>query len=111
MERTKIYYKRDDQNRPLVTVCLLQANGDIARGIAICSVLDNPCKKTGRKIAKDRATHAMRTRRNTCPIHRPGIHIGFRRVGEQLPSVFNWSKSAFNPPLTELENRLVFGEV
>jgi len=110
-ERTKIYYERDEKNRPLVTICLLQANGDIARGVAVCSMLDNPCKKTGRKIAKDRAIHAMRTQKNGCPMLTPNVHLIMSSISESGGGIFGWCKSAFNPPLTQLENRLVFGEL
>ena len=51
MEKSKYYYCRDSNNRPVVTVCLLKTNGNIAQGVAICSLLDNPCKKTGSNIA------------------------------------------------------------
>ena len=42
-EKTKYYYCRDDDNRPVITVCLLQANGDTARGWT------TPVKKQGVK--------------------------------------------------------------
>jgi len=54
-------YYRDRGNRPRITVCHISNNGeDWGRGMAICSLKDNPCKKTGRKIARDRAFAALR---------------------------------------------------
>ena len=54
------YYLRDNEKRPLVTVCLAYGKkGYKARGIAICSDKDQPSKKTGRAIAKGRARSAF----------------------------------------------------
>ena len=104
-EKTKYYYYRDDDNRPVITVCLLQANGDTARGWTLCSELDNPCKKTGRKISRDRAIHAMKTKENSCPVQTDRMPTRFSgRTG-----IFGWYKSAYNPPLTQLETKLVYG--
>ena len=58
------WYIRDKDNRPIITVCLAhdeEAN-IFSRGIAVCIWKDNPDKKLGRKIAKDRAIKAMGTR-------------------------------------------------
>ena len=109
-ELTKYYYCRDGNNRPVVTVCLLQVNGDISRGVAICSFLDNPCKKTGRKISRDRAIHAMKTRVENCEIDTTNAHLVLSSVSEESVGMFNWVKSAYNPQLTDHENKLVFRE-
>lgn len=54
------YYMRDGLNRPVVTVCLIDAGkGMKARGVAICSKLDCPQKKVGRAIAFERARSAL----------------------------------------------------
>ena len=53
------YYYRDKDRRPLVTVCLLVNGDEMARGVAICSPLDIPCKRTGRHIARGRAVKAL----------------------------------------------------
>ena len=54
------YYIRDDLKRPVITVCLKKEDDRLARGIAICSVLDVPNKKIGRAIASGRATKALK---------------------------------------------------
>ncbi|KKM32240.1 hypothetical protein LCGC14_1565890 [marine sediment metagenome] len=64
------YYLRDNDNRPLVTVCLMQSNINFSRGVAICSNLDSPCKRVGRNIAHERASHAMKVQGSTCPMGR-----------------------------------------
>ena len=57
----RYYYVRDDRRRPVITVCLmLDQDGKVAaRGMSVCSKSDNPCKKTGRKIAWQRAEFAL----------------------------------------------------
>lgn len=57
------YYERDENNRPIVTVCLLQPDinnpNAFARGVAICNDCESPIKKRGRAIAKGRALKAI----------------------------------------------------
>jgi hypothetical protein len=58
MEETiKFYYMRDMFGEPRVTVCLIRLESECryARGVAICSELDNFSKKIGRAIAEGRA--------------------------------------------------------
>ncbi len=65
MKNRIIYYNRDDQNRPIVTVCLMKYGEDWARGVAVCNLkYDKPSKKIGRKIASNRAANAIRTRKS-----------------------------------------------
>ena len=58
-EKFYFYYGRDNQNSPLVTVCLYKKDDKVTRGVAICSEKDLPNKKKGKSIAKDRAIKAM----------------------------------------------------
>lgn len=61
------YYIRDKRNRPVITICLKE-NGEgfvFTRGIAICSLMDNPSKKLGRAIASGRATKALGNKEGT----------------------------------------------
>lgn len=53
------YYKRDEIGRPVETVCVAKSGDAWARGFAACCDLDNPCKRTGRKIAKQRAEKSL----------------------------------------------------
>lgn len=57
--RIRYYYFRDMQKRPIITVCLMEEKGIFSRGISVCAKGDNPCKKIGRKIARDRTYKAM----------------------------------------------------
>jgi len=37
----KYYYRRDRlANAPVITICLVEENGIVARGIAICSMVE-----------------------------------------------------------------------
>lgn len=63
----KYYYVRDkyQYNKPVITVCLLKNNeGIVSRGISVCSIRDNPSKKTGRGISLSRARKANGTKSN-----------------------------------------------
>lgn len=96
----KYYYIRDSKNQPSTTVCLLKAANDIGRGVAICSNKDQPCKKTGRKIAKTRAVCALACKHHSSIIRRPGdfFHDALQ---------FGSYKSYFNSVLTEYERKLL----
>ena len=89
-EKTYFYYYRDRESKPRITVCLLKANGAVARGIAICSLKDNPCKKTGRKIALQRATYAMKTMHDNCAVETVNAENVFDSVLKS-PIIFNYS--------------------
>lgn len=66
------YYLRDPHRRPVVTICLIEdGEGVVARGVAICSELDQPCRKTGRGIASQRALAAITDYRDRLAIATP----------------------------------------
>ena len=45
------YYLRDHRNAPRVTVCLMKDHhGTVCRGVALCSLDDNPTKKDITKV-------------------------------------------------------------
>ena len=77
------YYIRDDKSAPVVTVCLSTLGGERARGVAVCSLKDQPCKNTGRTIASGRAAKALRTKEGRLPF------------------------SIYNPRLTEFEKHIL----
>jgi hypothetical protein len=71
MKAERYYYLRNNKNQPVVTVCLIVENGYImARGIAICSKQDMPCKSIGRAIAQTRANHALHSKENCLKMKR-----------------------------------------
>lgn len=58
------YDQTGEHRRPAITICRVQAeDGSYGYGWAICSTRDNPCKRTGRAIAKGRAESALQHRR------------------------------------------------
>ena len=108
MRAEKYYYIRDNiktdpdgNGRLVVTVCVIKDEiGDMARGIAICSDQDQPCKKVGRSIAKTRAYHALYMARNSCEMRR----------ADKVPLIAfvdGFYKSTYNPDLTEYESMLL----
>lgn len=65
--KPKFYYVRKNKTQntkgvPVATVCLVETNTGWARGVALCSTLDNVNKHIGRAIAQGRAEKAIRTR-------------------------------------------------
>lgn len=98
MKKEKYYYIRDNQNRPIITVCLLKRKNQIGRGVTICSVKDQPCKKVGRAIAKTRALFALASEKDNLEM-----------VNGNFPLFafdFGFYKSYYNPELTKYEQKL-----
>ena len=56
------FYSKNKVGDPLpsICVCLIEEGGYSGLGMAICSMTDNPCYKTGRSIAFARAKYAMK---------------------------------------------------
>jgi len=99
------YYIRDKENKPTITICILEREvGGVAKGVALCSKKDIVCKKVGRKIAKERAKHAMLHGKDSCP-----IGINYSRMPYGSYSYFEETgpfKSSFLPILTDYEQSL-----
>jgi len=92
--KERYYYLRDEKNRPMTTICLMERNGIITKGVALCSEKDIPCKKVGRKIAKERAKHAMLELKDSCITKR------------KESRAFSF-KSVYMPVLTEYEDKIL----
>jgi hypothetical protein len=108
------YYFRNAEKKPYVTVCLLvneqNSDGEWSRGVAICSAQDNPCKKTGRKIAYQRAIHAMMIESNNLPISERFIHPYWHNNGNHFNLTFPYLtyKAAYKPnPINEIETKIL----
>jgi hypothetical protein len=70
---TLYYYFRGENKVPRITVCLLyeidlEGVKLVARGLAICSLKETPCKKKGRDLAYTRALEAVTLGNNLRPI-------------------------------------------
>ena len=70
MENIHVYYLRDWENRPVVTVAFgdLNDDGTVCRGVSLCSALDAPVKSRGRDIALGRMWKAYYNKENSDPI-------------------------------------------
>ncbi len=60
-DNVRYFYWRDGDNHPRVTLCRLVEEGIVKYGWALCSFLDNPCKRQGRAIALGRARAATQS--------------------------------------------------
>ena len=96
------YYHRDEANVPLITVCLLKDSDVVAKGTSICSPLDSPCKKEGRRIARNKALKALGTKKNGDETIRGRAFDVMDDVGIFIPY-----KSVYRPRLSEFEERLL----
>lgn len=102
------YYIRDDNNKPLITVCLLKGKNGIAKGIAICSPNDNPEKAKGKDEARKRAVKSYLGKRT-------GDFIRSNRALETIDTckgylyekMYNLPKVWFNPELSNYEKRIL----
>jgi len=109
MYTEKYYYLRNVKNVPYVTVCLvMDEENNVGRGIAICSNKDIVCKKRGRSIAKIRAIHAMKIKKNALPIARKdadAIIAEAEIYTNQIFPVFN--KATYNYNIQPYEKRIL----
>jgi len=101
------YYLRDEQNRPLVTVCLAinRDTNEFFRGITICGS-DNLEKSEGRKYASRRVLRAIKRRKNTMSIKQDFVIGILNEVGYKL----GMYKSMYGDDLSGLdamERRLI----
>ncbi len=65
----RFYYVRDEHGHPRTTVCLGKTkNGEIVRGVAICSENDVVDKQKGRQLSYIRMNQAKKTSQNKEPI-------------------------------------------
>ena len=103
MAREIYYYLRDGERKPVVTVCLLEAENERARGVSICSKKDNPSKRSGKKIAKDRAKYALKKKGHHLPIEPKGGEAKILESVNASPSFFDFLKAAYNPEINHIE--------
>lgn len=110
-----IYYIRDNNNRPMITICLLKEDdGKLARGVAICSLKETgPDKSVGRRYARGRALRAFRKAKNGNPgqsslVNREEAYKSIMKaVRPILPMEFYQAKCVYNPKLNSLEENLI----
>ena len=127
-----IYYLRDHDNAPRITVCLMKDDdGVVSKGLALCSLDDNPSKKDikntylipnqfsfgavleitemvrgGRSIAETRAQEALLSKKSSGAICRTEAKKVLESVGEH--NYFWYYKSEYNAtPINKFEEKLI----
>lgn len=80
-KKPRYFYIRDQNNLPTITVCEIEFNSNRYRGVSICSPLDQPYKKTGRKIAFDRAVASILNNKDLLPICRSEAILELEEAG------------------------------
>jgi len=109
------YYLRDRKYRPIVTVCIMRKNDEYSRGISVCSDLDIPIKKEGRRLARKRAIKALFSKKNDMYIKR---YEADALMDYMLDVSFDWDiptkiydefycKSTYMPSLSVFEKILM----
>lgn len=66
----KYYHLRNEKGEPRLTRCIVKLENEFGIGSALCSLSDFPNKKVGRKIAFNRAIHALERQKDVLPISR-----------------------------------------
>lgn len=114
MSDLKFYYFRNVLSEPIITICVIKNHIEVfSRGIAICSVNDNPNKKTGRNIAFGRVMKAMVNGNNSLPIKRENLAYTMQPLYEFIKDNFGFIdikkwiyKSQYNVKLIKFEKKL-----
>ena len=96
------YYCRDKDNIPLITVCLIRQDGIITKGVSICSPLDSPYKKQGRRIARNKALKALGKKKTGDKVNRTVAVNIIYRVG-----FHSYWKSVYQPELSLFEKKIL----
>jgi len=104
------YYLYDRNKKPVITFCLGYKDGTMAKGVAICSKKDNPCKKYGRKEARNRVLEALGTKKSNKQVFRNRAKVVMCSIPKwynYFDDVDNYYKSQFNvKPSNEFEKKL-----
>jgi len=102
------YYLRNEENEPVVTVILtINDNNEIARGVSVCSVDDNPEKRKGIEWARKYAIDAMKAKSN---IERKCLQVESLVLDSvSHPEEFDIYafKAWYMPKLSEFETNLI----
>jgi hypothetical protein len=110
--REYLYYLRpqveEGSGPPLVTVALLETKENVfARGIAVCSPLDFPCKSVGRAKAMGLAIRAIETKESGGRIIREEAVQVLTKVNAPQQFTHRWNYDAV---LTPFEAKLIDSE-
>ncbi len=98
----KYYYGKLDDKK-VITVCLIQKEDRIARGVAVLGDGDQMNRKLGRTISSGRAEKALQ-KRGDFGLVRRSYPRSLIRTTLNLPHYY---KSAYMPVLTKFEQKLL----
>ncbi len=103
------YYVRDQDNKPVITICLGKSKRGVARGVSVCSLQDSPCKKEGKRLARNKVLKALGTQSSGDICMRDEAHkvIEGMDASENFMTVPTFFKSEFEPSLSTFEEKLL----
>ena len=97
------YYFRDNYNHPRITVCVIQDDeGNVGKGIALCSLSESPDKKVGRLMAKSNALLAHLNKKDDLLIWRDEAYDVMASTWNGRYDAVRY-KSYYNPHLNTKE--------
>ena len=106
----KFYYRRDKDNHPRMTICLLRnpKTNIICRGIALCSYKEDDInKEVGRDLAESRAVLAFQTKDDSeLIISTDAFGVFCDCIDKEDVTFVSPTKSSYNPMLSEFEKKL-----
>ena len=109
-----IHYRNSEKHVVMTVAIITDKDGNIGRGVAIRSFLDNPDKRIGREIALVRAKAALYSegRCDPLPVCDETLdYINIEVTGDLQSQEFDWltNKSEYNPSLPKDQRRVVYG--
>ena len=116
LEHKSYYYVYDVNRHPRITVCIARHHdGRVAKGIAICSLSEQPVKRKGRNEARGKVLRAFGTNSTSCGINRSEAMKVLAKISDSHTKTFGLSdinyKSILFPPGysgdNELERKLI----
>jgi hypothetical protein len=107
MEKELYYYIRGENNSPEVTVCLIIGEKGYYRGVAICSLQDQPIKAYGRELAQMRAYRAF----NRYELQGKNWRHELINYKSKRPLSFEAMEALFRAKITEKSSMCSFNEL
>lgn len=105
--KSAYYYVRDHEMRPVVTVCLMKIGTVVSRGMAICSLRDQPCKKTGRRLARNMCLRAFGKKKSGCPVLRDKANGILYALDDQFIRDLDFKSEYHVEPLNDFEAKII----
>ena len=99
--------KETDTPHPRITVCIgKNKEGIICKGIAICSLRDNPEKQVGRTLALNNVRRAFKKYVSTKPILRDEAFDAVKKTQLGLKNIIYKSQYNLKMPANKIEKKL-----